>query len=67
LQSNYNFNIVNRYHNVDINVAVNTDNGLFTPLVRDVDRIGLSAIANSVKALAEKAKANKLTPEDFQV
>jgi hypothetical protein len=40
---------------------------LFTPAVKDADKIGLAAIANSVKDLAEKAKENKLKPEQFIV
>lgn len=55
-----------RYNNVDINVAVNTDQGLFTPIVKDADKRGLADIANAVKTLAEKAKAGKLSPAEFQ-
>ncbi len=39
---------IRRYHNVDINVAVSTDQGLLTPLVRDADRLGLASISSSV-------------------
>ena len=55
-----------RYNNVDINVAVNTEKGLFTPIVKDADKIGLSSISNKVKELADKAKSNKLQPSEFQ-
>nr|AOE43338.1 dihydrolipoamide acetyltransferase [Cavenderia deminutiva] len=57
--------VVRRFHNIDINVAVNTDIGLFTPLVRDADKKGLATVANSVRDMAEKAKAGKLQPADF--
>ncbi|CAN6481040.1 unnamed protein product [Victoria cruziana] len=57
---------IRRYHNVNINVAVQTDNGLFVPVVRDADKKGLSAIAADVKHLAEKAKSNSLKPEDYE-
>ncbi|EGG23189.1 dihydrolipoamide acetyltransferase [Cavenderia fasciculata] len=56
---------VRRFHNIDINVAVNTDLGLFTPLIRDADKKGLASVANQVKELAEKAKIGKLQPQDF--
>jgi pyruvate dehydrogenase E2 component (dihydrolipoamide acetyltransferase) len=56
-----------RYHNVDINVAVSTDEGLFTPIVQDADKKGLATIANTVKDLANKAKEKKLQPHEFQV
>jgi pyruvate dehydrogenase E2 component (dihydrolipoamide acetyltransferase) len=66
VNSSWNDQFIRRYHNVDINVAVNTEQGLFTPIVKDADKKGLAAIANSVKALAEKAKDNKLQPTEFQ-
>jgi len=51
---------------VDIAVAVAIDNGLITPVVRGVDRLGLVEISRSVKALAAKARANKLAPHEYQ-
>jgi len=53
---------IRRYHNIDINVAVNTDKGLFTPFVPNADKIGLASINSIVKELADKAKENKLSP-----
>lgn len=52
---------------MDINVAVSTDEGLFTPIVQDADKKGLATIANTVKDLANKAKEKKLQPHEFQV
>jgi len=57
---------IRRYHNVDINVAVSTPEGLFTPVVPDVDKKGLVAISSAVKELATKAKEKKLTPADYE-
>ncbi|EGC38311.1 hypothetical protein DICPUDRAFT_149003 [Dictyostelium purpureum] len=57
---------IRRFHNIDINVAVNTDQGLFTPIVRGADMKGLNAISTTVKSLAEKAHQNKLTPSEFE-
>eukprot|EP01098_Paradermamoeba_levis_P005473 TRINITY_DN229_c0_g2_i1.p1 TRINITY_DN229_c0_g2~~TRINITY_DN229_c0_g2_i1.p1 ORF type:complete len:493 (-),score=172.70 TRINITY_DN229_c0_g2_i1:19-1308(-) len=58
---------IRRYHTVDINVAVNSPQGLFTPLIKDADKIGLQTINGQVKELAEKAKAGKLTPTDLSI
>ncbi|MCB4821448.1 pyruvate dehydrogenase complex dihydrolipoamide acetyltransferase [Roseicella aerolata] len=55
-----------QFHDVDISVAVSTPTGLITPIVRQADRKGLSAISNEMKDLASRAKANKLKPEEFQ-
>ncbi|RWR78109.1 dihydrolipoyllysine-residue acetyltransferase component 2 of pyruvate dehydrogenase complex, mitochondrial-like protein [Cinnamomum micranthum f. kanehirae] len=57
---------IRQYHNVNINVAVQTDNGLFVPVIRDADKKGLSKIAEEVKHLAQKAKDNSLKPEDYE-
>ncbi|XP_058108898.1 dihydrolipoyllysine-residue acetyltransferase component 1 of pyruvate dehydrogenase complex, mitochondrial isoform X2 [Magnolia sinica] len=51
---------------VDISVAVATEKGLMTPIVRNADQKTLSAISLEVKALAEKARSGKLTPNEFQ-
>jgi pyruvate dehydrogenase E2 component (dihydrolipoamide acetyltransferase) len=55
-----------QFQDVDISVAVSTPTGLITPIVKQADRKGLSAISNEMKDLAARAKANKLKPEEFQ-
>uniref|UniRef100_A0A7C8Z6Y9 Acetyltransferase component of pyruvate dehydrogenase complex n=1 Tax=Opuntia streptacantha TaxID=393608 RepID=A0A7C8Z6Y9_OPUST len=57
---------IRQYHNVNINVAVQTENGLYVPVVRDADKKGLSKIAEEVKQLAQKARENSLKPEDYE-
>ncbi|XP_037457620.1 dihydrolipoyllysine-residue acetyltransferase component 2 of pyruvate dehydrogenase complex, mitochondrial-like isoform X1 [Triticum dicoccoides] len=57
---------IRQYHNVNINVAVQTEHGLFVPVVRDADKKGLAAIADEVKQLASRAKDNSLKPEDYE-
>ncbi|KAI3947157.1 hypothetical protein MKW92_031735 [Papaver armeniacum] len=51
---------------VDISIAVATEKGLMTPIVRNADQKSISAISTEVKELAEKARAGKLTPNEFQ-
>merc|ERR1712137_831179 len=58
---------IRRFNNVNINVAVNSDAGLFTPIVHNTDNKGLIDISTSVRELAGKAKAGKLTPDELQV
>ncbi|XP_019443516.1 PREDICTED: dihydrolipoyllysine-residue acetyltransferase component 3 of pyruvate dehydrogenase complex, mitochondrial-like isoform X3 [Lupinus angustifolius] len=57
---------IRQYHNVNVNVAVQTDHGLFVPVIRDADKKGLSAIGEEVKQLAKKAKENSLKPQDYE-
>ncbi|HSO43268.1 MAG TPA: pyruvate dehydrogenase complex dihydrolipoamide acetyltransferase, partial [Rhodospirillales bacterium] len=54
------------FKTVDIAVAVATPNGLITPVVRNADAKGLAVIAGEVRDLAERARAGKLKPEDYQ-
>ncbi|PON54394.1 Lipoamide Acyltransferase [Trema orientale] len=51
---------------VDISIAVATEKGLMTPIVRNADQKTISAISREVKELAEKARAGKLKPDEFQ-
>ncbi|XP_050233670.1 dihydrolipoyllysine-residue acetyltransferase component 2 of pyruvate dehydrogenase complex, mitochondrial isoform X2 [Mercurialis annua] len=64
--SSWTDNYIRQYNNVNINVAVQTDNGLYVPVVRDADKKGLSKIGEEVKHLAQKAKENSLKPEDYE-
>ncbi len=54
------------HHHADIAVAVAIDGGLITPIVFKAETKGLATIAAETKALAEKARARKLKPEEFQ-
>jgi len=56
---------VRRFHTVDVAVAVGTEDGLITPVVRGADWKGLAQISAELKALAAKARDKKLTPEDY--
>ena len=55
-----------QYGAVDISVAVATDRGLITPIVRNADLKGLAQIAIDMKDLAARAKVGKLKLEEFQ-
>ena len=55
-----------QYNNVDISVAVATDGGLITPIVRNADQKSLAQISTEMKDLAARARDNKLKPEEFQ-
>ena len=56
-----------RQHNtVDMSVAVDTGNGLITPIIKNAESKGLAEISETVKELATRAKAGKLQPQEFQ-
>ena len=54
------------FERVDVSVAVATDGGLVTPVIRDADRKGLTTLAEEVKFLAGLARDGKLKPEQYQ-
>ena len=53
-------------HHVNIGVAVAIEDGLVVPVVRFADTKTLSQIAAEVKDLAQRAKARKLQPADWE-
>ena len=57
---------IREFKNVDMSVAVATDSGLITPIVKYANLKRLEEIAAEVKDLAARARENKLAPEEFQ-
>jgi len=56
---------VRYYEHADIAVAVATENGLITPVVRAAEMKSLLDIPGEVRELAERARARKLKPEEY--
>ncbi|WP_313670971.1 pyruvate dehydrogenase complex dihydrolipoamide acetyltransferase [Sandarakinorhabdus sp.] len=54
------------YDRADISVAVAAPSGLITPIIVGADGKAVSQIAAEMKALAEKARAGKLQPHEYQ-
>ena len=55
--------IKNYYH---IGVAVNTDNGLIVPVVRDVDRKSIKELAIELDDIVQQTRARKISREELQ-
>jgi pyruvate dehydrogenase E2 component (dihydrolipoamide acetyltransferase) len=55
-----------RHHHADVAVAVAVEGGLITPIVRAAETKGVAEIAREMKDLAERARARKLKPEEYQ-
>ncbi|MEC5320043.1 2-oxoglutarate dehydrogenase complex dihydrolipoyllysine-residue succinyltransferase [Brenneria populi subsp. brevivirga] len=54
------------YHNYfDVSIAVSTPRGLVTPVLRDVDTLGMAEIEKRIKELALKGRDGKLTVEEL--
>ena len=57
---------VELHEKVDMAMAVALDQGLITPVIRDIGSKGLAAISQESKDLAMRAREGKLQPEEYQ-
>ena len=57
---------IHRYREINLGVAIDVDDGLVVPVLRNADRLSLGQVASGVADLSARAKASKLTPQDFQ-
>ncbi len=55
-----------RYDQMDIAVAVATDGGLLTPVVRAVDRLGLVDLAATIGELVARARSGRLRQDELE-
>lgn len=60
-----NENEIKEWKNINISVAIETENGLTVPVVKNVDQISIEEVHNTIVMLAEKSKLNKLSPDDI--
>lgn len=50
---------------INVGIAVDTDNGLLVPVIRNADQKNLIQLSVEINVLAEKAKARKLTLDEM--
>ena len=51
---------------VHVGVAVDTENGLLVPVIRDADKKNIIELSVELGEVAERARARKLAPDDMQ-
>lgn len=54
------------YSKVNVNIAMDTPEGLVVPVLKDCGGRGFKALGADMKALAEKAKSKSLSPSDYE-
>lgn len=60
------YQIILKKH-INVGIAVSLDDGnLIVPVVRDTDKLNLNGLAVAIDTLANKARDNKLAPDDIQ-
>jgi pyruvate dehydrogenase E2 component (dihydrolipoamide acetyltransferase) len=55
-----------KFNRIHVGIAVETENGLVVPVLRDADKLGLVEIARQRVDLAERARQGKLLPSEFE-
>lgn len=51
---------------IHIGVAVAVSGGLLVPVIRDADELNLAGLSRAVNDLAERARGNRLSPDELQ-
>ena len=62
----WNSEAMHKYESADIAVAVTTDGGLLTPVIRGVEKRSLSNLSMEISELAGRARAGKLRQEELE-
>lgn len=57
---------IRKHNTVDVSVAVATPIGLMTPIVKNVNGLGVQSISSTIKDLGGRARDGKLKPEEYQ-
>lgn len=56
---------IQNHKKIHIGLAVGLDEGILTPVIRDVDQKSLRQISEESRNLIKRAKSRKLSPEDY--
>ncbi len=56
---------VTTYSDVNVAVAINTEQGLVAPVIRNANKLSLKEISSTIEELAKKAAENRLTIENL--
>jgi pyruvate dehydrogenase E2 component (dihydrolipoamide acetyltransferase) len=56
---------VTTYSDINVAVAINTEQGLVAPVVRNADKLSLQEVSSTVNELARKANENELSIENL--
>lgn len=65
MNSHFNGDSTRQFKSVNICIAMAADEGLYAPVLKSADELGLIEISSGVKELAKKTKAGKLSQQDL--
>lgn len=66
LNVQWNGESIRRFGTVDVGVAIATDDGLLTPVVRDVPSLSLRRLAETTQDLARRAAERRIAPAELE-
>lgn len=55
-----------QFNQVDISVAVATEGGLYTPVIRGVNHLSIPQISAAIREMADKARSGSIKQEDIE-
>ena len=61
----YNSDKIIQNHNIDVSIAISLADGLVAPKICDVDLKSLMNVSLEIKEIIERAKLNKITPQEM--
>ena len=65
INSSWGENEIHFHGNVNLSFGVAVEDGLVTPVIRNAEKLSLTALSKEAKSLIEKARAMKLTPDEM--
>lgn len=66
LNATFQHDTLYRFDAINLAIAVARDEGLITPVLHGAERFSLAGLAQESRKLIERARANKLQPDDLQ-
>jgi pyruvate dehydrogenase E2 component (dihydrolipoamide acetyltransferase) len=65
MNARLNGDVIDRLARVNIGIAVDTERGLYVPVIRDVDQKDLQTIGREFRQRVEEVRSGKITPENL--
>ncbi len=66
INSHYRKDGIDILKNINVGIAVDTENGLLVPVIKDVDKLNLEKIAEQREDLVKRARKGKLKKEEME-
>ncbi len=56
---------IRKFNNIDISVAVSTEDGIYTPVIKNADNFDIITLSQKLKELIKKTREGKLAPNEY--